>query len=220
MKKIFGTVLAIVLASSVLAGCGKEDTTDNSLETTTEPTIETSAEENAGTSVGYPATPAATDMPIDVAEEVTPAVDLTDYPVMWCNPSNLYPDQYDAYNSTTLASETYERNDVIATVFNGYRLIDDTHAERFLHFKFNDDIDTSIMVTSQDESLNSNNTVRINDREEDGILETCTYEINGTEIIITDEKTSITVTYQLSPDFTSIVNTVDPSQKYTYYPDF
>lgn len=217
MKKIFGTVLAIVLASSVLAGCSKEDTTDNSLETTTEPTIETSAEETAGTSVGYPATPAATDMPIDVAEEVTPAVDLTDYPVMWYFEGPLYSGLY------IINLESYERTDIIGTRFNGYRLIDDSHAEFFTRFQFNDDIDTSIMMTSQDEELDEIyefvSITRLSDREEEAINSTCTYEINGTELIITDDKTSITYTLPFSSDFTSL-GVGDGVHEYTYHADF
>ncbi len=130
---------------------------------------------------------------------------------MWCRETALFPDTY----LITLTSETYERTSVIGTQWCGYRLIDDTHAEYFTRYRFNDDIDTSIMVTSQYDnidniknqykSLDFVNIIRINDREEDVILYTYTYEINDTEFIITNEQTSKTSTLHFTADLTSIV---------------
>lgn len=212
MKKLFGIVTIIVLSFSVLAGCGK-DVTNEGAENTTPPAAAPDAD----------LTPASADTETDT-EEIKAAVDLTDYPVVFCVEGSFKAWSYDItfnFGRPNLACEMYGEDAIIGTEFLGFRLIDDTHVEYFDRYIFNDDIDTSIMITSQDELYNryySDEVTKTSDRDEYRLIDIYTYEINGTEFIITDEETSKKLfTFQFSPDFT---NFVDNRYEYTYHADF
>lgn len=207
MKKLFGIALIIVLSTSVLAGCGKKTNTGTPAATDSPAAAASPA---AATDSPAAASPAATDAP----DEVVAVVDITDYPVMWCQENPLHSDYY----PVELVMQTYDRTLVLGTMWTGYRIIDDTHIEYFTRYRFNDDFDTSMMLTSKygESVLNDLNVTKINDREEEKIEITYTYEINDTELIITTGDMfgePVTVTYQFSSDFTSL-------GEYTYRTDF
>lgn len=211
MKKLFGIVTIIVLLFSILTGCGKEEAagTEASPAAASPAATDTPAASPAATDAPA-ASPAATDAP----DEVVAAVDITDYPVMWCQEIPLHSDYY----PVELVVQTYDRTLVLGTMWTGYRIIDDTHIEYFTRYRFNDDFDTSMMLTSKygESVLDDLNVTKINDREEEKIEITYTYELNGTELIITTGDMfgePVTVTYQFSPDFTSL-------GEYTYRTDF
>lgn len=233
MKKLFGIVSVLVLSFSILAGCGSNKNNTGTPAATDMPATTPAATDMPATTPAAAAsdadlTPAGADTDTDT-DEVAPAIDLTAYPVMWILEFSLNATRYELNFSggggsklqSDLASGIYEKGDILGTELWGFRLIDDTHVESFARYIFNDDIDTSIMITSQDELYNryySDHVTKISDREEEALNGIYTYEINGTEFIITDEETSKTLyTFQFSPDFTSLV---DGRYEYTYRADF
>lgn len=209
MKKLFGIALVIVLSTSVLAGCGKKTNTGTA-----------AATDMPAAAPDADLTPAGTDTETDTEEiTITSAIDLTAYPVMWCQEYPLYPEMYDSSFKTTLASEIYDEDDVLGTQFVGFRLIDDTHIERFTHIKLNDDIDASLLLSSE-ECFKNQDTIMINDRETDLTTDTWGYEINGIYITFILEQYGDlrrVNTNQFSPDFTSYFN---GQSEYTYRADF
>ena len=224
MKKFLGTMLAFILVSSVLAGCGKEESPAA--------TDSVPAATDSAASEAYPATadttpttsePAATDAAPAASDTTTAAtdaaaIDLTAYPVIWCQEYPFDAGTYDRRYNTTAASEIYEEDDVIGTIFTGFRLIDDTHIENFGHIKLNDDIDSSLLLSSLDEEvfIDAEQT-RINDRETDWVIQAWTYEIDGTYFIVTDENGFSSGNLGVSPDFTSFFQ---GKTEYTYHADY
>lgn len=214
MKKILGTVLAVVLASSVLAGCGKEEAagTDASPAAASPAATDTPA-----AAANEDPTPADADTETSTAE-VTSSIDLTAYPVMWYQEYPFNAEEYDSCFRSTSASKIYEKDDVIGTEFVGFRLIDDTHIEKFTHVKLNDDIDASLLLSSLGEEsfTKYDDMIRINDWETEWPQRTWTYEINGSNIFISDGQ-DIYDNYSVSPDFTSFFV---GQTEYTYRTDF
>lgn len=216
MRKLFGIVTIIVLSFSILAGCGRDVTNEEAENTLSPLGAENTTPPAAAPDADLPS--AGTDTETNTSE-VTSAIDITAYPVMWYQENPIYPEIYDSRFKTTSASEIYEKDDVLGTEFVGYRLIDDTHIEIFGHFKLNDDIDASLMLSSLDEEFfNEKNMIRISDWEANQTGRTYTYEINGTNISIFAETSSLPLpNYSVSPDFTSFFQ---GQTEYTYHADF
>lgn len=208
MKKLFGIVTIIVLSFSVLAGCGKKSSTGTP-----------AATDMPAAAANEDPTPDGTDTETDTEEiTITSAIDLTAYPVMWCQEIPLNAETYDSCFHSTSASKIYEKDDVIGIIFVGIRLIDDTQIERFSHIKLNDDIDASLLLSSLDEEFfNKQDMIRISDWETDTITtqQTLTYEIDGANILISDGQNIST--FSVSPDFTSFFQ---GQTEYTYHADF
>ncbi len=220
MKKLFGIVSVLVLSFSILAGCGdNKNNTGTPAATDTPATTPAATDMPATTPAAAPdadLTPADADTDTDT-EEITSAIDLTAYPVMWYREDPLYPEIYDSRFKTTAASDIYEKDDVIGTIFVGFRLIDDTHIENFSHFKLNDDIDASLLLSSVDEEvLNERDIIRISDWETDKTVQTWTYEIKEANIFLYDEQNTI-CNFSASPDFTSFFQ---GQVEFTYHADF